>query len=181
MSQIRCILPVASSFHLEFGYFALPWTFLWTVVSVSLPGLLWLVRNGLQQQLGVKLPSSLMFDYPTMKAKHGAVRIETNLYAAFNVINKGSFNPSVHTSQLFADAIQKVLTLGLENHHQRSCSFVSLAKTILGSRGHMKWTKGRFGLRLAKRWSPTLQEVSNRIVELSLLDGSWPKMTQTCM
>ncbi|CAE7346884.1 pikAII, partial [Symbiodinium pilosum] len=24
-------------------------------------------RNGLQQQLGVKLPSSLMFDYPTMK------------------------------------------------------------------------------------------------------------------
>lgn len=25
-------------------------------------------RNGLQQQLGVKLPSSLMFDYPTMKA-----------------------------------------------------------------------------------------------------------------
>ena len=26
------------------------------------------IRNGLQQQLGVKLPSSLMFDYPTMKA-----------------------------------------------------------------------------------------------------------------
>merc|ERR1712187_271430 len=24
-------------------------------------------RNGLQQNLGVKLPSSLMFDYPTMK------------------------------------------------------------------------------------------------------------------
>jgi len=30
-------------------------------------------RNGLQQQLGVKLPSSLMFDYPTMKDVAGRI------------------------------------------------------------------------------------------------------------
>mmetsp|Transcript_59653 Transcript_59653/g.151150 ORF Transcript_59653/g.151150 Transcript_59653/m.151150 type:complete len:857 (+) Transcript_59653:102-2672(+) len=30
-------------------------------------------RNGLQQQLGVKLPSSLMFDYPTMKEVAGRI------------------------------------------------------------------------------------------------------------
>merc|ERR1712079_880675 len=31
-------------------------------------------RNGLQQNLGVKLPSSLMFDYPTMKEVAGLRR-----------------------------------------------------------------------------------------------------------